>query len=463
MMGIPNFFAVMALWIWPALAAALFAFMPPRRALIVGFVIGWLFLPMLAMPMPFLKWDKHSTTSIGALLGVLIFDSKRLWSFKPSLIDLPMAVWCFVPFSATMSNVAAGLTAYDGCSASAVEIVKWGIPYILGRIYYGDHLGMRGLAVWTLIAGVIYIPFCLFECILSPQLHFMVYGYYQHEFTQVIRMGGYRPMVFMQHGIAVGNMMAASTLVGFWLWWTGSLKTLFKMPVWVSVLAVLGTTLAVKSTGALVLAAIGVAALFAARMMKNHLAILLLCIGPFAYMAARSVGGWDGANLVTLISDAFGEDRSLSLKCRFDNENLLLEKAMQKPVFGWGPNGRNLVTNPINGTIESIPDGLWVIAIGSTGIVGLCAFYGALTVPTLALLKKLKPVVWSDPMVAGTASFAVLLVSHAIDNTMNCMPNPLFILGLGGLASIVSAPAIQTITGRRTSGFPVIVGQRKFA
>ena len=39
--------------------------------------------------------------------------------------------------------------------------------------------------------------------LISPQLHFMTYGFYQHEFTQVVRMGGYRPMVFLQHGIAV--------------------------------------------------------------------------------------------------------------------------------------------------------------------------------------------------------------------------------------------------------------------
>ncbi|HSI34481.1 MAG: O-antigen ligase domain-containing protein [Phycisphaerae bacterium] len=466
MMGAPNFLCLAMLWVWPAIAAALFASLPPRRALAVGFVIGWLFLPMLSLPMPFVKYDKHAATSLGAILGVIMFDPKRLTAFKPGLIDLPMIVWCVVPFSATMSNTgSAGLTPYTGLSAAATEIIKWGVPYYLGRVYYGDPIGLRGLAVWTLIAGVLYIPFCFLEIAISPQLHFMVYGFYQHEFTQVIRMGGYRPMVFLQHGIAVGNMMAGATLVGFWLWWTGSLKTLFNMPAWVSVMAVLGTTLAVKSTGALLLTFVGIGALFATKMFKNQLVLIVLCVGPFLYMGARSVGGWDGENLVGVIASAFGEDRSLSLKCRFDNENILLAKAMQKPLFGWGPNGNNLVLLEDGVTISSIPDGQWVIAIGACGIVGLIALFTALSGPTLAVMRRVKATEWATPLAAGVAAFAVLLPIHAIDMTQNAMANPLFLLGLGGLAGYAGAPAATAITGRQSQrqGYPVMLNRQGVA
>src|SRR5215212_5826155 len=200
MTGVPNMWSVLLIWAWPAMAVALFALMPPRRALAVGFVVGWLFLPQLALPLPFVKWDKHSATSVGAFLGVLIFDSGRLKAFRPTLVDLPMAVWCFVPYSAAVSN---GLSPYDGSAASATQMVVWGVPYLLGRCYYADFLGLRGLAVWIFVAGVVYVPFCLFEKALSPQLHFMTYGFHQHDFNQVVRMGGYRPMVFMEHGLAV--------------------------------------------------------------------------------------------------------------------------------------------------------------------------------------------------------------------------------------------------------------------
>jgi len=114
MMGAPNMLAILLIWAWPAIAAWLFSIMPPRRALAVGFVLGWLFLPQIALPLPLVKWDKHAATSVGALLGILIFDSGRFSAFKMTLIDLPMAVWCFVPYSAAVSN---GLSPYDGVAA----------------------------------------------------------------------------------------------------------------------------------------------------------------------------------------------------------------------------------------------------------------------------------------------------------------------------------------------------------
>jgi hypothetical protein len=449
-MGYPNILALLLIWSWPALAAALFASMPARRALIVGFVLGWLFLPQLALPVPFIKWDKHTATSVGALLGVLMFDPAKLWTFRPTLVDLPMAVWCFVPYSAAVSN---GLSPYDGSAASATQIMTWGIPYVLGRLYFADFVGLRGLAVWTFVAGVIYVPFCLFECAISPQLHFMTYGYYQHDFNQVIRMGGYRPMVYMQHGLAVGMLMTAASLSGLWLWWTGSLKQLFRMPILIPLLVLLGTTAAVKSSGAIVLLALGIGVIFLTKFVKNYLVVVSLCVIPFVYMAARSVGGWDGENLLTVITQTMEKDRSLSLQCRFDNENMLLKKAMEKPIFGWGPNGRNLVTAP-DGTIESIPDGLWIIALGSNGIVGLISLFAALLLPVVLVKRRFPASHWGDPMLAGVACFAIIMTLHAIDNLMNAMLNPIFILGLGGLAGIVAGA--PNLPGPRRAGAPAV-------
>jgi hypothetical protein len=309
-------------------------------------------------------------------------------------------------------------------------------------------VGLRGLAVWLFVAGLIYVPFCLFECAISPQLHFMTYGFYQHDFNQVIRMGGYRPMVYMQHGIAVGMMMTAASLAGLWLWWTGSLRTLWNIPLWIPLGVLLATTFAVKSSGALLLLVVGIGAIFATRVTRTYLVVLSLCLTPVVYMGARSIGGWDGMNVLKLIEQVLEKDRALSLQCRFDNENLLLEKAMKKPLFGWGPNGRNLVTRE-DGTIESIPDGLWVIAIGSNGIVGLAALYGALLLPVVMVKRRFAAANWGDPMLAGVAAFAVLITLHALDNLMNAMLNPLFILGLGGLAGIVAASPVHVRGTRR--------------
>lgn len=448
MMGTPNTLVFLFLWSWPAIAVALFSMMPPRRALVLGYLIGWMFLPQFGFPVPFCKFDKHTATSVGALLGIFIFDRQRLAAFKPALVDLPMIVWCCVPFSAAVSN---GLSPYDGLSNTCYQTMVWGVPYVLGRVYLGDFVGMRGLAVWLFVGGLIYGPFCLAEVAISPQLHFMLYGYYQHEFTQVIRMGGYRPMVFMQHGIAVGNYMMAASLMGIWLWWTGSLKTFMKMPVLIPLICLVGTTLAVKSAGALALLAAGLGVIFATKIMKNYLLVLVLCIVPFLYMGARSLAGWDGKELLNMIEAATEKDRAMSMLCRFQNEHLLLEKAMKKPLFGWGPNGRNLVTYD-DGTIVSIPDGLWVIAIGVNGVIGLNALFLALLLPVGMLRKRIKGMKWDDPILAGVAAGAVLCTLAATDCLINAMINPIFTLTLGGIAGIVAAPA-YAVRGTRTASF----------
>ena len=46
--------------------------------------------------------------------------------------DIPIVVWCFTPLASSLSN---GLGVYDGLSACLSEIVLWGIPYYLGRVY----------------------------------------------------------------------------------------------------------------------------------------------------------------------------------------------------------------------------------------------------------------------------------------------------------------------------------------
>ena len=56
------------------------------------------------------------------------------------------------------------------------------VAAVLARLLHFD-LRLAGGAV-LLIGGLIYIPFCLFEIKMSPQLHKWVYGYHQHAFDQ---------------------------------------------------------------------------------------------------------------------------------------------------------------------------------------------------------------------------------------------------------------------------------------
>ena len=58
------------------------------------------------------------------------------------------------------------------------------------------------------------------------------------------------------------------------------------------------------------------------------------------------------------------------------------------------------------------------------------------TLPTLIVWMRCPLKYWSHPGVAATAALAVLLVLHMIDNILNGMLDPVFILAMGGLAGV---------------------------
>lgn len=128
-----------------------------------------------------------------------------------------------------------------------------------------------------------------------------------------------------------------------------------------------------------------------------------------------------------------------------------------------------------DGRITSIPDGLWVIALGTSGLVGLAALFGAMLLPTLALIHRYPAKTWTHPAMAAPAALAVFTATYAIDCLMNAMQNPIYIVCLGGLASLAIAPAMprravqprmNRAPGMRPSpaqgmsaGQPLVVGQ----
>src|SRR5215217_5414300 len=355
----------LALFAWVPIVLLMFAALPPRRAVITAFVGGWLFLPIFSIDLvgvpPF---SKVSASAYSVLLGAVLFDSGTLTTYRFRWFDLPVVVWCFTPLASSISN---GLGVYDGLSACLSEIVLWGIPYYLGRAYFNDWESIRELAVGVFVGGLIYMPLTWAEMRFSPQFHKWVYGYHQHSFAQTIRSGGYRPMVFMQHGIACAMWMTAAAIVGVWLWLTGALKDVFGVPI--SILApMLALTAAMcHSAGALMLLIAGLGTLVWVRTFRNALPLLALMLFIPAYISLRASATWSGQNLVEFSQKTFGEDRAASLQHRLDAENLLTEKALQQPYFGWGRWNRNRVIDPDTNRDLAVTDGLWVIVLGTTG------------------------------------------------------------------------------------------------
>ena len=127
------------------------------------------------------------------------------------------------------------------------------MPYLIGRLYLNSPAGIRDF-LWALfLSGLLYAPFALWEIRMSPQLHRIVYGEAQHFFAQTMRGGGWRPMVFMRHGLELSLYMAMAAFAGVTLWRHGRVKKVAGIPSGLLVAALVGTVVLCKSTGATLL------------------------------------------------------------------------------------------------------------------------------------------------------------------------------------------------------------------
>ncbi|MBC7835857.1 MAG: O-antigen ligase domain-containing protein [Phycisphaerales bacterium] len=416
---------------WIPAVLVMFTVLPARRAVLAAFVGAWLFLPMAGYSLPGLPdYTKVSATSIAAVLGAAIFDGGRLAAFRLRLIDLPMVTWCVVPVATSLSN---GLGLHDGVSSAVGQVCTWGIPYFLGRLYLSDWEAMREAALAIVIGALCYLPLCLIEVRLSPQLHRWVYGYHVHQFVQSKRLGGFRPTVFMQHGLAVGMWMCMGAMLAMWGWRTKLWLEVMRVPAsWVAASLVMIAVL-VKSVGALALLVGAIGGLIVSRTMKTRAVLAALLLVPLVYIGVRTMGVWHGEGVIEA-ARLVSESHSGSFKFRLENEELLLDRARDRPILGWGGWGRSRVLDE-EGNDAAVTDGFWVIAFGEHGVIGLAALMGGLLAPGAVVVMRL-PRGWErhGGIVAATG-LAVLMGMYGIDCLMNAMANPVFMVAAGGVAN----------------------------
>jgi hypothetical protein len=431
---------------WIPVVFYLFRRFDPPLAVVISFIGAWLFLPeRVEFALPLIpNYDKLSATGYSVLLATWFYDARRFRSFKFAWLDLPMAIWCLCPIASSISN---DLGFYDGIVSSLKTVVTYGAPYLIGRIYLNNLMGMKKLATGIFLGGLLYVPFCLIEIAISPQLHRLVYGYHGVEsFAQSIRYGGYRPNVFVQHGLAVGMWMMAATLIGIWLWQSKAVTKLAGIPLVWFLPILLGTFILLKSTGAYIYLAYGIVALLAAKWLRTALPLMVLIVMIFSYIligASGAITPERTAQIVNIAGDLTAADRAHSLDFRFSNEEILVTKARQKKIFGWGGWDRNRVFeyNYQEELVDTtITDSLWIIAFGVNGLVGLIAVFCSALLPALSFFcSGYPPSSWFHPKVAPAAMLASVTVLYMLDCTLNNQPNPVFILASGAIAGLVLA------------------------
>lgn len=427
----PNPIAFAALFLWPVVVAVLFNRLAPGRALIAALLAGYLLLPPgpAGIDLPVLPpFDKDSIPALSALVMALVLH-------RPGLVLLPrglvarglLGLYVLAPIATVLTNgdpiawgprILPGLQLREALGAVMQQCITVS-PFLLARHFLATGKDQRDLLMALVIGGLVYSLPMLIEIRLSPQVNTWVYGFFQHSFAQMMRGDGFRPIVFLYHGLWVAFFTMTAAIAAFALMRgaAGRGKVVFTgVALYLSALLVL-----CKSLGSVAMAALLVPLVVLSGRRAQVLVAALLAIAALSYPLAKLGGLLPEDRIVAAIA-RLSEERAFSLQFRLDMESLLVDRAMERPLFGWGLWGRNLIYDVTDGRMQVIPDGRWVLAIGILGITGFVAEFGLLTLPLLLLawqvLRGRDPGPWTGPV-------ALLVAINLVDMVPNATLTPL--------------------------------------
>ena len=439
--------AYVMLFSWPLLGIGIFLVFPVRWACAVTFVAGEMFLPssfiihIKGLP----PLDKDLSVCLGALLGCSIVKPRIIFGGTKTgrryvlfLLTVVAGLYFTVQTNPDPINVPGhetlpALTSHDFVLMAAQPLLYWWPAFFLGRKLFTrvEHLEV----LWTVLTmgGLVYSLFILVELKMSPQFSMWVYGYRASSFAQSVRYGGYRPVVFMTHGLNVALFMLMSLLSA-----TGLARARIRLwgihTRWVVIyLAVI--LLAMHSAGALVNAVVLLLALiFLSSRGQARLATTIATV-VILYPLLRFYDLIPVDSIVAFFSSLLGAERAESLSYRFMNETELLARAIKRPWFGWGGYGRQFTY--IWGHQKEVVDGEWIGSLGYSGIVGFIGHFGLLVLPIFVFARKRLRQMESrsDAILAST----LLLMSAAFvfDLIPNAGEAPYLTMMIGALAGIM--------------------------
>jgi hypothetical protein len=383
-------FAILIGWI--PLGAYFFRRYPARIAILLNFFGGWAILPgasyrvtsdafpywILGVCLPtnyFLT--KATATAIAALAGTLLFHRADLKRFRPGICDLPMAIWCSVPLLSAATHWS---TFQENLFGGVYQTIAWGVPWLLGRVFFSDPDSLLLSARALVVAAFCYVPVCLVEICYGPQIYAFLYGYEPYRWVGAQRYLGYRPIGLMEDGNQLGIWMAAGTLIAISLSLRRQIKHILRLPLgWIAGgLAV--TTLLCQSAGSIILLLFLLPLTLLKRRSVMRASVVMLILGILALVIFRMT------NLVSLreLAKSNGAVRSIaaelasigrqSLGWRLARDESHIAIALQRPLLGfgrwdwWQSSG-------------SRPWSLWLLIFGMYGLVGLIAFGSILFMP----------------------------------------------------------------------------------
>ncbi len=461
----PNSLAYLMLMIWPVVCVFFFRRFSLERAIIWSILGGYLLLPQSAeFDLPLVPdMTKVSIPNITAFVLCVFFLKKRVtfwpqnWAMRLLLVGFVVGVvptvltngdtMIFTLLGETAPIVFStaslpGLGLRDLLSVVINQIIVL-LPFFLARSYLTTETGLRELLYALVIGALIYSIPALIEIRLSPQMNVWVYGFFQHSFEQMMRDGGFRPLVFLPHALWLAFFVMSAAMAALALGLQADRDErarFFAFAVYLLVLLVLCKSLA-SVIYALLLGSI---LLITNARMQIRIALIFALIAVI-YPILRDQG-LIPVDAILRQAEAFNPDRAQSLGYRFDNEDALLERAHERWLFGWGGWGRNLVHDMQTGQITTIPDGEWIIVFGTFGWLGYISQMGLLGGPLILLWWVLRHTASRDAP-AYVAPLALLLAITLIDMLLNAILTPYTWLMAGAILGCGERLTVQALRG----------------
>jgi hypothetical protein len=421
-----SWFAYFALLIWPIVALYLYSRLPVGQATMWTILGGYLLLPdNLAIKFKMIPaFDKTTIPNLAALIGCAVY-ARRLPKFFHAfgIAEILILLILIGPFITSLLNgdeirigstVLPGVDEYDAGSEVIYRFIFM-LPFFLGRQFVRSSESNAEVLRVLVIAGLAYSLPMLFEVRMSPQLSTWIYGYQGIGVPNAFRDGGARPVVFLTNGLLVAFFAMTATVAAAALW---RMKTGIRqwppggITIYLTFVLVLCKTLGALVYGACLVPLVR----WASPRLQLRLACVLVTIA-LAYPVLREADVFP-TNAFLRAASVVSVDRAHSLGTRFENENLLLERASERPLFGWGRYGRSRVYGGWLGSDNTLSDGYWIIILGGWGIVGFVGTFGLLSLPVFRATVALK----FAQLMREALSLAALALIVAI-NVVDLLPN----------------------------------------
>ena len=216
----PNSFAYLALILWPLVSIWLYKRYEVIPATFWTIVGGYLLLPVgVDFDFPLIPaLNKTTIPAIIAFIGCRFVANKSISLLPPNGLERNLIILFFigsVGMVFTNSDAINELNRFiPGLSYrdTASVILSQGLlllPFIISMQLIKTHEDQIQLFKLLVLAGLLYSILIMFEIRMSPQLHKWVYGFFPHSWGQQVRYGGFRPVVFLGHGLWVAIFLVS--------------------------------------------------------------------------------------------------------------------------------------------------------------------------------------------------------------------------------------------------------------